>query len=142
MGAICISWATALGCGAGLALLVGDVLAQGIDDPIPEEIKPGVRVEIENFLRVPSDDFEARFAPIQYLYHAGDGSGRLFVADLRGQVWLIEDGRLAPEPFLDAAAVLGGDVSCEPCSVRAFAFDPEYDIAGSPGFGKFYTLTI
>ncbi|HHH36648.1 MAG TPA: glucose dehydrogenase [Gammaproteobacteria bacterium] len=36
-----------------------------------------------------------------YLTHAGDGSGRLYVAEQAGVVRIIENGRLRPRPFLD-----------------------------------------
>jgi glucose/arabinose dehydrogenase len=35
------------------------------------------------------------------LTNAGDGSNRLFVADLNGKIYVIEDGNLLTEPFLD-----------------------------------------
>lgn len=38
-----------------------------------------------------------------YVTHAGDGSGRLFVVEQTGRVWLLRGGRRAPEPFLDAS---------------------------------------
>lgn len=36
-----------------------------------------------------------------YLTHAGDGSGRLFVAEKRGVVKIIKNGSVLPTPFLD-----------------------------------------
>jgi glucose/arabinose dehydrogenase len=33
--------------------------------------------------------------------HAGDGSGRIFVVEQRGQIRLLDDGHLAGDPFLD-----------------------------------------
>lgn len=33
--------------------------------------------------------------------HAGDGSGRLFVAEQAGRIWLIKDGAVQRQPFLD-----------------------------------------
>jgi hypothetical protein len=117
--------------------------AQAPDDPIPGRIKPGLTVGIEEVARVPSAE-PSGYAPIQYLHHAGDGSGRLFVADLRGQVWLIENGSLVPEPFLDLAAILGDRLraGCNSCGVRSFAFHPDFDRPRRRGFGKVYTLTI
>lgn len=127
-----------------LAPVAAPVLAQQLDDPIPQTIPRGLSVEIGPYLQMPPDESGDPFAPLQFLYRADDGSGRLFVADLRGQVWLIDGGQLAPEPFLDAAAVLGDDLrsGCNSCGVRAFAFHPEFAVPGSRGFGKFYTLTI
>ena len=35
--------------------------------------------------------------------HAGDGSGRIFVVEQRGQIRVVQDGRLAGDPFLDVS---------------------------------------
>ncbi len=35
------------------------------------------------------------------LAHAGDGTGRLFVAEQRGVIWVIQDGQVLDTPFLD-----------------------------------------
>jgi hypothetical protein len=126
-----------------LLLICGPASAQQLADPIPDAIPPGRVAELVDFVQIPSDR-SSGFAPIQYLHHAGDGSGRLFVADLRGQVWLIEDGVLAPEPFLDAAAILGDALraGCNSCGVRSFAFHPDFAKPARGGFGRFYTVTI
>ncbi|WP_213087014.1 PQQ-dependent sugar dehydrogenase [Chitinophaga agrisoli] len=34
----------------------------------------------------------------------GDGSGRLFICQKEGKVWIIKNGQLAPQPFLDVSA--------------------------------------
>lgn len=33
--------------------------------------------------------------------HAGDGSGRMFIVDQPGMIWIIENGMVDPQPFLD-----------------------------------------
>jgi glucose/arabinose dehydrogenase len=33
--------------------------------------------------------------------HAGDGSGRLFIAEQGGRIWILRDGQRAEQPFLD-----------------------------------------
>ncbi len=38
--------------------------------------------------------------------NAGDGSGRLFVADQAGIVYILRDGMVLPQPFLDVRAKL------------------------------------
>lgn len=131
----------------GLLITIGvtglPARAQPARGPLPDLIPPGQTVGIINVNRIPSDE-PSGFSPIQYLYHAGDGSGRMFVADLRGQIWLIRNGRLAPRPFLDLEAVMGDRlrVDCNSCGVRSFAFHPNFDLPGSGGFGRFYTVTI
>ena len=39
--------------------------------------------------------------------HAGDGSQRLFVADQRGSIHIVENGSRLPTPFLDISSTIG-----------------------------------
>ena len=55
--------------------------------------------------------------------HAGDGSGRLFVAEQKGRIRILKDGRLLDHPFLDISA----DIAC--CGEQGLfglAFPPSY----------------
>ncbi|MBB5032189.1 PQQ-dependent sugar dehydrogenase [Prosthecobacter vanneervenii] len=85
--------------------------------------------------------------------NAGDGSGRLFVCDQSGIVYIIRDGMLLPQPFLDARSKLVPRApttylfplssSYEERGLLSIAFHPNYnqrDGLGQPkpGFGKFY----
>ncbi len=57
------------------------------------------------------------------LTHAGDRSGRLFIAEQTGRIRVLSGGRLSPEPFLD----LSDRISC--CGERGLlglAFHPRY----------------
>lgn len=66
------------------------------------------------------------FRPLEAV-HAGDGSGRLFIAEQGGQIRIWDDGQLLPRPFLDLTSL----VSC--CGERgllALAFHPEYRTNG------------
>lgn len=38
-----------------------------------------------------------------FLTHAGDGSGRLFVVEKTGKIWVIDNGEVQPTPFLDVS---------------------------------------
>ena len=139
--------------GSGQAF-IDAALVEGVDltrrrratpDPIPEPVRSGrLAVELLDVVQVPGSDLTSAFAPLQYLYHASDGSDRLFVCDLRGQIWVIEDGVLLPEPFLDVAAVLDAALNGDSNSggLRSFAFHPDFDTVGAPGFRKLYTVTI
>ena len=55
--------------------------------------------------------------------NAGDGSGRLFVAEQGGLVWIARDGRLSDRPFLDASSrtAAGGERG-----LLGLAFHPRY----------------
>ncbi|MGH9204833.1 MAG: PQQ-dependent sugar dehydrogenase, partial [Vicinamibacterales bacterium] len=41
-----------------------------------------------------------------YLAHTGDGSGRLFVVEQRGRIYVIENGRRLETPFLDLTSLV------------------------------------
>lgn len=100
-------------------------------------------MELVDFVQVPaSSPFRPR-ARLNLLTHSGDGSGRLFVNDMRGIIWVIEDGAIRTTPFLDAAAVLGATLDTRELQrgLVSFAFHPDYAEPGTEGFGKLYTST-
>ncbi|MDB6120103.1 MAG: hypothetical protein JWO08_3884 [Verrucomicrobiaceae bacterium] len=82
--------------------------------------------------------------------NAGDGSGRLFVCEQRGQIRIIQNGMLLPQVFLDLSAKI---VPFEPTSylfpmtpsydergLLGLAFHPSFASSGSPGYRKFYVF--
>ena len=82
-------------------------------------------------------------ARLNYLDTPPDDSGRLFVADMAGIVYVIRDGRPATKPFLDLRAsrhaFTAGQLFEE--GLVSFAFHPDYDHRGQPGYRKFYTFS-
>jgi glucose/arabinose dehydrogenase len=64
----------------------------------------------------------------------GDGSGRLFVADQGGRIWLVRDGQRAEPPFLDieAQVTAGGERG-----LLGLAFHPSFP--DDPRFFVYYT---
>jgi glucose/arabinose dehydrogenase len=112
-------------------------------NPIPELIlKSNISIEFEDFVTAPATAPTGPRALINFLYHADDGSGRLFVNDSRGPIWVINDGVLDPEPFLDMREARAGafDPSNTQKGLRSFAFHPDYETPGAAGFGKVYTI--
>jgi Glucose / Sorbosone dehydrogenase/RTX calcium-binding nonapeptide repeat (4 copies) len=111
-------------------------------DPIPEPIEAGgLAVELVDLVEVPETAGDRPAARINTLYHADDGSGRLFVNDSRGPMYVIEDGRLDPEPILDLRTDLpdsGFVIRANEDGFRSFAFHPDFENRGTPGFGKLY----
>lgn len=59
--------------------------------------------------------------------HAGDGSGRLFVVEQDGVIQVMEDGIVAPTPFLDINGLVasGGELG-----LLGLAFHPDYSNNG------------
>ena len=64
-----------------------------------------------------------------YVTHAGDGSGRLFVVEQAGRIWVVQDGRVLPEPFLNIGNWLPWEVHSTGFTERGLlglAFHPQY----------------
>ena len=55
----------------------------------------GVRLALERF----ASDFDSPLL----VTNAGDGSNRLFVAEQGGKIWIVENGKRLPSPFLDVS---------------------------------------
>jgi glucose/arabinose dehydrogenase len=72
----------------------------------------------------------------------GDGSGRLAISDLRGELYLTDQDGDSVQLYLDHRAYdLSFDASMMPneTGLGGFAFHPEFSKKGKPGYGKFYT---
>lgn len=112
-------------------------------DLIPQKIKKsGLSVALVDVAQLPPSSEEKPLARVNWLHHAGDGSGRLFAADMRGKIHVIKNGRILPTPFLDIAKIRGAgfyDRHFE-AGLSTFAFHPNYGRPGQPGYGKFYTV--
>ena len=65
-------------------------------------------------------------APV-HLTHAGDGSGRLFIVDQIGQIRIVKNGVLLPDPFLDLSDQLPAlSPGFDERGVLGLAFHPNY----------------
>jgi glucose/arabinose dehydrogenase len=70
---------------------------------------------------------------------APDGSGRLFVCDQPGQIWIIQNGMRLPTPFLDISSkMVAITTDYTERGLLGMTFHPGYADAESPGFRKFY----
>lgn len=77
-------------------------------------------------------------APIA-LTNAGDGSDRLFVADQRGTIRIIQNGTLLGTPFLDIETKLVDErAGFDERGLLGLAFHPDFGAGGAAGEGKFY----
>ncbi len=68
-----------------------------------------------------------------YVTHAGDGSGRLFVVEQSGKIWIVTDGQRSETPFLDVGDLLENDVFSGGYTERGLlglAFAPDYATSG------------
>lgn len=116
-------------------LLISNFLLAQIDDPIPAEISySGLVVKLQEVVTIPPSSSEKPFARINLLRECPDESGRLFVNDLRGQFWVIENG--TPSLFANLATEFSNfiDAPGKGTGFGAFAFHPDF-----ANNGLFYT---
>ncbi len=123
-----------------LASVGAAVVAAG---PLPPVPKRSIAVTVAPFVTVPPSQGSPPLARLNLLTHAGDGSGRMFVNDMRGKIWVIQSGQVLPVPFLDATTALGGALvtSGLQLGLTTFAFHPGFSSPGSEGHGLVYTAT-
>jgi glucose/arabinose dehydrogenase len=109
---------------------------------VPRIAQSNLAIELTDFARIPASDKNPPLARINFLFHAGDGSGRLFVNDMRGKIYVIRDGAVLPIPFLDIGAARSPHFFSEDGEhgLVTFAFHPDFAKRGAPGYGKFYTI--
>ncbi len=78
---------------------------------------------------------------------APDGSGRLFVCDQPGKIYIIQGGMMLPTPFLDISStatnvadrkVISLGTGYSERGLLCVAFHPGYANSASPGYRKFY----
>ena len=107
-------------------------VAQG---PIPAPIQKGtVRVDLQPVASGLVSPVDARSAP-------GDTS-RLFITDQAGRVRIVQNGALQSTPFMDLTSRLAPlSANFDERGFLGFAFHPDFNVTGSPGFGKVYTYT-
>lgn len=105
-----------------------------IADPIPTPITmSGLDVRLEHVVTIPATG-SAPVTRINGATHAGDGSGRLFVPDMRGEIFVVVNG--APSVFLDVTATLPDFTDAQGLSsgLSWVTFHPDFATNG-----RFYT---
>lgn len=131
----------------GLALLPAPAAAQAstpIADPTPDPAPSRLALTLKEFVTLPrsepvpppTDSRLIRWSRINYLGELPDRSGRLFVPDLNGKLYLIHNGQSAE--YLDVGARVGPDFWSHRGLGSGFGF-----VAFHPEFaanGLFYTV--
>ncbi len=88
------------------------------------QIQPG-QVEVD--LRL----IDAGITAPVFLTHAGDGSGRLFIVDQAGKIWIIQNGQRLATPFLDVTNLLPPlNPGFDERGLLGLAFHPGYQTNG------------
>lgn len=114
-----------------LALISSGFISAQITNPIPETIKPsGLVYQLEEMFTIPISSGQAPKARINMLREAPDGSDRLFIVDLNGKFWVVNDG--VPELYANPVAIFPNFIA-QPgkgTGFGAFAFHPEFSDNG------------
>jgi len=63
--------------------------------------------------------------------HAGDGSGRLFIAEHRGKIKVFDGFQVLATPFLDTSPLIGCPSNCGDRGLLGLAFHPRYKTNGA-----------
>lgn len=119
-------------------LIITKVSSAQIVTPIPEPIeKSELSVGLSEIVQIPDSGTDReKAARLNLLTHAGDGSGRLFVNDMRGKLYVIAEGTATV--YMNLKQLICADFTYE--SVQQgfayFAFHPEF-----ARNGIFYTVT-
>jgi len=124
------------------ACIHGDNSQCPLPDPIPEKIEKGsLIVRVEDFIRIPPTRTSRPLVRINFLTHANDRSGRMYVNDEDGKVYIIQDGKLLSEPLIDIARIRGQNfiAGAAELGLLSIAFHPDFSKPDKPGFGLLYT---
>jgi hypothetical protein len=126
------------------AVLAAPLMAQVTSDPFPTPIPATdgvVTVGIAEFASVP--DVGGQAARMNLLVDEA-GTKRLFVNDMRGQIYTVSYDGKAVAPYIDINApdwAVPVNSQGSERGFQSFAFHPQFTQRGAPGFGKFYTYT-
>jgi hypothetical protein len=129
---------------AAALLIASPALAQTTNDPFAAPIPATdgvIRVKVVEFASLPDVDGQA--ARMMSLVDE-PGTRRLFVSDMRGLLYSVGYNGQSVTKYLDlrdpAWAVSVQSQGTER-GVQSFAFHPQFNQRGAPGFGRFYTWT-
>ena len=132
-----------------LGLLLGlSTPAWAVPSPVTSFFAPiqpsGITARLQPFITVPASSATAPLARINYVNTANDGTGRLFVNDVKGVLYQAGASGGVATPWLDLRAqnvglTDGGSVIGP--GFAGFAFHPDYNVVGAAGYGKLYTTT-
>lgn len=136
---------TWLGFLVGAALLTTQRPATAqISDPIT---KSGKTIAINDWLQMPATLSGGR-TRINFLREAPDGSNRLWINDLEGQLYSVDKSTKAITTYLNIEDLIEAngrqfiDTGGLSAGFVTFQFHPEFGKHGTPGYGKFYTVHL
>ena len=123
-------------------LIASSAPAQTSNDPFPEPIAAAdgvITVNVVEFAALPDVDG----APARMMLLVDEpGTGRLFVNDMRGVLYHVSYDGGTVTRYLDLTASQWGlrvQARGNERGFQSFAFHPQFNQPGTPGFGKLYT---
>ena len=117
---------------------------QSTKNPFPAPIpaaEGAIPVKFVEFATIPYAGDEA---PRMMLLLDEPGTHRLFVNTMRGAIYSVSYDGKTVIPYLDVNAATWGvnvQFSSHDRGFQSFAFHPQFNQRGTPGYGKFYTYT-
>ncbi len=94
--------------------------AEPLVEATPQAVAPADLRELTIDLALIADGFTQ---PL-YVTGAGDGSGRLFVVEQPGTIWIVRNGQRLEKPFLDIVDQVGSQSNEQ--GLLSIAFSPDY----------------
>ncbi|MCY4655796.1 MAG: PQQ-dependent sugar dehydrogenase [Gammaproteobacteria bacterium] len=121
-----------------------------LSNPIETAIEVGsITLAANQFVRAPESSDTVSdpitndaYARIQYIHPAPDDTGRLFIQDVRGIVYVTDLEARAPTLYVDLRTeevAFYPDRFPNESGFLGFTFHPQFAEEDSPGYGKFYT---
>jgi Glucose / Sorbosone dehydrogenase len=125
-------------------VLSGFAVQEPTLDPFPTPIETTQGVVAVNYIEFATIPDVGGQAPRLMHFVAEPGTKRNFVSVMTGQLYSVSyDGKVVT-PYLDISAEKWNvSVQSEGAErgVQSFAFHPEFNLRGTPGYGKLYTYT-
>ena len=106
-------------------------------------IRAGITARIEHFTTVPATRTAVARTGTQGLKGLNDGSGRLFINDTRGILYVTTSAGGTPTPYLDLRGQYGfsNSANATQTGLMSFAFHPNFNKdPAKPGYNVFYTI--
>ena len=98
--------------------------------------KGNVVIDLQNFTMLPESSGQP--ARVNVLRSAPDG--RIFVNDQRGILYTVSADGATVTPYLNLASYVPLLQDNAERGFQSFAFHPDFEIPGTAGYGKFYTM--
>ena len=123
--------------------LVASILACGLFLPSGSQLDAqtipasDIVVDLATFAKLPTSG-GGQPARVNVLRSAPDG--RVFVNDQRGALYTVSADGATVTPYLDLTQYVPLLFDDAERGFQSFAFHPDFDVAGAPGYGKFYTM--